>query len=51
MKVRYTLRRYGFQKFGILDDYTKTLLRNLKDQLILFDSKKEAKNFIEYLEG
>ena len=51
MKIRYSLRRYGFLKFGILDNYTNSLLRNIKDQLILFDSKKEAKNFIKYLEN
>lgn len=28
MKIRYAVRRYGFYRFGILDAYTNTLLKN-----------------------
>ena len=51
VKIRYVLRRYGFLKFGILDKYTKTLLRNQEDKLILFNSKEEVKEFIKNLEN
>ena len=46
MKIRYLIKKYGFQKFGVLDNYIKTLIRDEKGQLILFNTRKEAKNYI-----
>ena len=46
---RFKIKTYGSQRFGIFDTLESKLIVDEEGYLILFKSKKEAKEYMDFL--